>query len=147
MVDFKIANIIVDDNRAFHATPLIYVNTTCLITPSKTQTQFRIIGPGAADFTTFFNALSVAKWREYTVCESFGLHLELRGAACAVELTRAGRLDTEPEPVAGSRRELGASAGWRGVDLAIEAGAADVLAGFRGEAEGEVELRSGAGMA
>ena len=140
MQQFKLANILLEDTRQYHEAPCLYVRSSSFVIPVPGSDAWSI-GPGAADFTTFFNALSVAKWREYTVCESFGLHLELRGAACAVELTRAGRLDTEPEPVAGSRRELGASAGWRGVDLAIEAGAADVLAGFRVEAEGEVELR------
>ena len=44
-------------------------------------------GPGAFDFTTFFNALSIGKYDEYTSAKAYRLHLELKGAAARVKLT------------------------------------------------------------
>ena len=93
------------------------------------------------DFTTFFNALSVGKWLEYTVAERFWLHLELRGAACSVALTRAGRLDSAPREVEGSRVELATSDSWRELDLPLGDCAGDVLRGFVVEAAGDVLVR------
>ena len=141
MESFSIANIIIDDNSAFHTAPTLYVRSTCTVVPGDGSTSFSTLGPGTSDFTTFFNALSVGKWRAYTVAEEFVLHLELRGAACAYVQTHAERLDVEARRVEGTRREIPASGGWRAVDIPLVVGARDVLVGFALEAAGPVELR------
>ena len=94
MSTFRLANILLEDTRHFHEAPTLYVRTSAFVRPGEEEGAW-IMGPGTCDFTTFFNALSVGKWRAYTVAESFSLHLELRGAACAYVQTHAERLDTE----------------------------------------------------
>ena len=142
VTSFKLANVVIDGNRAFYATPRLYVNTTCSVIASEKPDSFTILGPGVADFTTFFNALSLTKWREYTVAERFSLHLELKGAACSVVQTRADCLDSSSQPAKDGRHELSASSEWRELDLPVIAEENDVLAGFLIEATGEVQLRN-----
>ena len=136
----KIANVLLEDSRHFHEAPCLYVRSTAFVAPGTDEDTWRL-SAGACDFTTFFNALSVAKWREYTVAERFWLHLELRGAACTVQQTHAGRLDTQAFDVVGSRTQVPASDEWREVNLQLAIDATDVLVGFRIETAGALELR------
>jgi len=41
--------------------------------------QWLLAQSGAAEFFTYFNALSVAKWRKYTMADTFCLHLRITG--------------------------------------------------------------------
>lgn len=142
MEDFRIANVLLDESRQFHTTPLLYYRSSCAIFPSSAEGTWRLIGPGSFDFTTFFNALSINKWREYTVAEGFTLHLELRGAACTITQTRTDSLDYYAHKVPGTSRELAASDSWQTIDMPFVLQDTDVMDAFIIDAEGEVELRN-----
>ena len=142
MKQYKLANVIIDDNRAFHATPLIYVKASCVIVPSEQATSFCICGPGDCDFTTFFNALSLAKWRRYTVADQFALHLEVRGAACTIWQTHAQKLDVAPVPLEETKRSLSVSSSWQAIDLPLVVDDQDILIGFGLQTEGELQVRN-----
>lgn len=98
-------------------------------------------GPGAFDFTTYFNALPVRKLREVTAARGFSLHLELKGAACRMQLTAIGRFG-QLRRIEGTARELPAQDGWRLIDIELPAREEDVLQGFAVDAEGPVLIRS-----
>lgn len=74
-----------------------------------------LVCAGPVEFSTYFNALSVAKWKRYTVTERIFLHLELAGGPCAVRLLRAGEgveaFAADAEPIA---RFAGAADGGTG---------------------------------
>lgn len=143
MRDFKIANVLLDNSRQFNGAPLLYYRSAQSIFPSETQKDvWRLCGPGSFDFTTFFNALSVIKWREYTVATGFKLHLELRGAACTVTQTHTDRLDYYSRQLEQTRVSVSASDDWQSVDLAMVVNDTDVMDGFVIDAEGPVELRN-----
>lgn len=143
MQSFKIANILLDDSRQFHSTPLLYYRSARGIFPStRDDKAWRLDGPGSFDFTTFFNALSVNKWKAYTVAESFSLHLELRGSACNICQTRTDRLDYYSHPIDSTKVVLDESESWQTVELPLVVSPIDVLDGFIIEASGEVEIRN-----
>lgn len=137
----KIANVLLEDTNQFFGAPKLYCRATRPLLPAQ-DGSCRLVGPGSFDFATFFNGLSVMKWRTYTVARSFCLHLELRGAACTVTQTRAGKLDFYPQPVAEVSRELKASKSWQAFDLPLAVTNDDVIVAFTIEATGEVEIRN-----
>lgn len=143
MTDFKIANILLDESRQFYTTPLLYYRSARTIFPSTTEDgAWKLVGPGSFDFTTFFNALSVNKWREYTVAEGFMLHLELRGAACTVTQTRTDALDYYSHKLPDTARSVEASQEWQTIDMSLVLDDNDVMDAFIIDAEGEMELRN-----
>lgn len=143
MQSFKIANILLDDSRQFHSTPLLYYRSARGIFPSaRDNNAWKLDGPGSFDFTTFFNALSVNKWKAYTVAESFSLHLELRGSACTICQTRTDRLDYYSHPIESTKVALDESDSWQTVELPLVVSPIDVLDGFIIETSGEVEIRN-----
>ncbi len=141
MCIFRLANILLEDTRHFHEAPTLYVRTTAFVRPSDKEGAWWL-GEGRTDFTTFFNALSVDKWRTYTVARNFSLHLELRGATVTYVQTHAERLDIEAHPNDLTRRELPESEDWQTYDIPLVASERDVLVGFVLVTEGEIELRS-----
>ena len=87
-------------------------------------------GPGQFDFTTFFNALSVRKWREYTVAKRFFLHLEYKGGAFSVAVSRADMFSWDAELVAGSELQVAASEEWQTLEVELPGSQDDVLEAF-----------------
>lgn len=142
MEDFKIANVLLDGSRQFHTTPLLYYRSACAIYPSTEEGTWRLAGPGSFDFTTFFNALSINKWREYTVAQGFTLHLELKGSACTVIQTHTESLDYYSHKVPSNTRSLPSSESWQIIDMPFKLQDTDIMDGFIIEAEGELELRN-----
>ena len=82
MQRFKLANILLDDIPQFLEAPTLLCRSTTPFRRAKRGGSAWVFeGPGEHDFTTFFNALSVEKWRSFTVAREFHLHLEVRGSA------------------------------------------------------------------
>ena len=97
MIEFKIANVLVEDTRQFRTSPLLYVRTAGDVEPNGVG--WKLQGGGLYDFTTFFNALSVKKYDRYTSATGYRLHLCLKGAACKIVLTGADQFDYYPSEV------------------------------------------------
>lgn len=140
---FKIANILLDDTEQLLYAPALLVRSTAPWhraegegAPSGAWT----FAPGEHDFTTFFNALSVHKWLEYSVAREFHLRLEVRGSAFTVVQTRADEYSYASEPVEATARRVDASDRWMSVDVPMIGSSKDVLEGFVLRVEGTEPL-------
>lgn len=143
MSRFKLANIVLQNTRQFNTSPQLFFRSAVPLVPSVGGVA-TLEGPGSFDFTTFFNALSVRKWRDYTIAEDFYLHLELRAPAGAkVTQTRCDSYSYYSEPVAGTTVEVPPSDEWQTLDLALQVEDYDVLESFQVECPGHVDLRNG----
>ena len=95
LVDVKIANVTVDDLPQHAQQPALWCRATRQVRPSaKKDGSPTIILPAGEsyDFLTYFNALSIKKWKLYTTAQSFKLVLHLYGTG-TVRLTQADTLD------------------------------------------------------
>lgn len=74
---------------------------------------------GEFDFTTYFNALSITKWIEYTVAKTFYLHLEYKGSSFKLCQRFANSYDLDSQIVIDSEREARASDEWVSLDIQL----------------------------
>lgn len=139
-LNLKIMNVLLSEASQFLASPQMLHRSDRPVRRSD-DGSWALEGPGSHDFTTFFNAISVGKWKLYTVARDFCLHLELRGAACEVVQTRADSLSWYTEEVEGSAVRVGESDSWQTVELSLAAADEDVIEGFLIRCEGEVFIR------
>lgn len=142
MAIFKIMNVLLSDSPQFLVSPAMLHRSDRPVVRGG-EGEWVLEGPGAHDFTTFFNAISVGKWKEYTVAREFHLHLELRGAALTVVQTRADSLSWYAEDVPGTEVSLPESDAWQVVDMTLTADDADAIEGFKVVCDGPVSLRNG----
>lgn len=135
----KLTNVLLSDSPQFVQTPVLLCRADRPFV--RDGEAWRLDGEGCFDFTTFFNALSVAKWRQYTVAKKFWLHLELKGAACTVRLMRADSFSYESETISGMDRDVEASDAWQSLDIELPSADRDVLEAFAIATQGSVWLR------
>lgn len=139
MIRHKLANILLDDAAQFLQQPTLLHRSTSAVT--RAEGDAWLLGPrGTHDFTTFFNALSVSRWREYTIARNFHLHLEVRGGAFTLSLTRANGFSWEAEPVEGSALEVPASDEWHVIELDLPNDPDDTVEAFAVSIEGDEGL-------
>lgn len=143
MTQFKFANILMETNPRSLSYPSLYCVSDAPLVHDGDRDEWWMLDQGTYDFSTYFNGLSVAKLRRYTTATRFFLHLELKGAACAVTQTRGGSFSTHPERVETVHAATDASEDWQSVDLELEVTDLDVLVGFVIETEGRVAIRNG----
>ena len=137
MIEFKIANVLVEDTRQFRTSPLLYVRTAGDVEPNGVG--WKLQGGGLYDFTTFFNALSVKKYDCYTSATGYRLHLCLKGAACKIVLTGADQFDYYPSEI--SEVEVEESEDWHELTLDLPNNDCDVLEGFQIETAGDIAMK------
>lgn len=143
MTQFKIMNVLLSDTPQFLGCPLLLTRSDRPWRRAADEGAWLLEGPGSHDFMTFFNAISVTKWHEYTVAKDFFLHLEVRGAACKIIETRAGAFNWYSDEVADAQVDLEASESWQVVELPLVVGERDVCVSFKAVCEGSVEVRNG----
>lgn len=141
MTNLKIMNVLLSEAPQFLASPQMLYRSDRPVRRAQDGT-WTLEGPGSHDFTTFFNAISVGKWKRYTVARDFRLHLELRGAACEIAQTRADSLSWHSEEVEGSVVKVAANDSWQSVDIRLTASDEDVIEGFVIRCEGAVSIRN-----
>lgn len=141
MAFFKLANVLLEDTKQFYAVPSIYCRADAPVLPSE-DGSWELRGPGSFDFSTYFNALSVGKFKRYTVAQSFILHLELKGSACRVVPTRGDSYTVSPVKMEESAAECHASEDWVAFDMVLNPKDDDVLVAFEVETEGSVKIRN-----
>ena len=141
MVDFKIANILLSDEPQFLGSPAMLCRST---KPwyRNADGEWLLKGPATHDFMTFFNALSIQKWRQYSVADAYKLHVELRGSACKLVQTRADSFSYYSEPIAGTELAIPESSDWQSLDIDLVAGKNDVITSFKLDTTGDVEIRN-----
>ena len=142
MINFKIANVLLSEDPQFLGSPHMLCRSTKPFALLQDGT-WCLKGAGKHDFTTFFNALSIKKWRQYSSAEKFCVHFEVKGAACKVYQTRAGAFSYYSDAVEGTEKKLEASPDWQTVDFELVERAGDVIVAFAVECEGDVQFRGG----
>ncbi|MGI6755548.1 MAG: hypothetical protein ACOX4F_06025 [Atopobiaceae bacterium] len=81
MIDFKLANVLLSDGEHSINTPELYWHLDKMPLASKHETTI-LGGPYGEvyDFSTYFNALPIIKWRRYTVVDNVYLHMRAKGS-------------------------------------------------------------------
>lgn len=141
MKNIKIANILLSDEPQFLGSPTMLCRST---KPwyRGVDGEWLLKGPATHDFMTFFNALSIQKWRQYSVAVDYILHVELKGSACKLVQTRADSFSYYSEPIVGTELEISESADWQSFDIALVAGKNDVITSFKLDTTGDIEIRN-----
>ena len=142
MTQFKLANVLLDDMRQFHEAPRLFCHSSTTVLPAGDDGIATLTRAGSFDFLTYFNGLSVIKWREYTIADNFHLHFEAKGAAAKYSQTHADSYDYYAQIVEGSEVDIPASEEWSSYDFDLAAAPHDVLVSFRLETEGAFEIRN-----
>lgn len=140
MAMIKTGNIFLSQSPKFLEQPALLCRPTAPIVPGD-DGAWTLSAGGSFDFMTFFNALSVGKFRTYTSAESFSLHLELKGGPCTFTQTRADSFNYRPDAVEGTSFEIPASDQWRSFDIDLVVEDSDEVVAFTLTCEGDVELR------
>lgn len=81
MINYKLANILLEHNDRFFQYPDLYYKSSNPIVKDKETGANALLANTAYDFATYFNSFSNRKWREYTIIDNSFLHLEVRGKA------------------------------------------------------------------
>ena len=142
MVTFKLANILFSRSQQFCGAPTLLCRTTGAWELGKEEGTVVFTEPGRYDFTTFFNAFPIKKWKKYTSASIFRVHLEVQGSPCSFVQTRADSFSRYSEPIDGTRMELPASNTWQVIDAELACGPRDSLISFMLDCEGGIELRN-----
>ncbi|MDD3485464.1 MAG: glycosyltransferase [Atopobiaceae bacterium] len=87
MIEFTLANVLFGGDDFAATCPDLYYRCE---TGSASPDGGELVIAGEVDFSTYLNALSIGKWRRYTVASSFELVLELSGDACEVDVIQMG---------------------------------------------------------
>ena len=141
MARIKFSNIILERNASSADYPSMYCKTDSTWLNAK-DGSFSLVGPGAFDFTTYFNALSVQKLKRYASATAFSLLLEVKGSSCSIVQTHADALADSPAVLDGSVISIEPSGDWRVVELDLVAEDTDVFVGFRLSIDGDVQIRN-----
>ncbi len=145
MQQFKLSNVLLHTSWQFHKAPTLYCavdGEEAVLAPVKGDSATcELRGPGSFDFTTFFNSVSVFKWRRYADVEKIWLHVELKGAAAMLVQTRADSYSYHPEQVPGSEMQVAESDEWQAYDVELDLNATEVVHAFALETDGSVYIR------
>lgn len=137
----KFSNIILERNASSADYPSLYCRSSSTWLDSD-DGSYTLVGPGAFDFTTYFNALSVQKLRRYAGVTSFSLSLEAKGASFSIVQTHADVLADSPVERGNSVVRVAASEDWQPLNLDLPCDDTDVLIGFKVIAGGNLQLRN-----
>lgn len=141
MQQFKIANVLLETNPRSVSYPSLYCRATAPVVEDRESGLWELCGPGTFDFTTYFNAVSIEKWRRYTVMGDLFLHLELKGAACRVQMTRADAMSRASEPSTSEVLSVAEGAEWTKLEVKVPVSSYDILVGFSVESDGPVFIK------
>lgn len=138
---YKIMNVLLSDEVQFIEAPGLLVHASKPYECPADGSTYRLTAGGTYDFMTYFNALSIRKWREYTTASDFGVHLECRGGGGRLSITAADAFDYAPRKV-GDSVALAPSQDWSSVDISLPSSSDNVLESFQISCDGDVELRN-----
>ncbi len=143
MPRYKLANIIFSGVPQLVSTPALCCRADAQLLAGGQTDAARLCGPGHFDFCTYFNALSVGKWKAYTVARRFFLHIAYRGAAATLTQTSCNTFSWYARALADGKgiHTLAASEDWQEADIELVCAEGDLLEGFSIDAEGPLEIR------
>ena len=138
---FKLANVLLQaDDFLENDTDLLYrTSPGARVYTMKDALYFS----GELDFCTYFNAISVSKWRKYANLVSIRLHIELAGDPCSVKTVGLSQhADGGPVcEVSGNTTLFDASLDYKTHELDIPMGEA-VVSGFSVTTAGRARVRN-----
>lgn len=140
MRDFKLCNMVLrpDEHMAGHADVYYRCDGETAFDATERALQFS----GTLDLVTYFNALSIAKWRRYTCVENAWLHLELAGDPCGLAVVACGPDAAESEKSTTKLTPKGGE-GFSSFEVELPlAGEKDVLQGVVLRSEGSSRVRN-----
>ncbi|MEG2211975.1 MAG: glycosyltransferase [Raoultibacter sp.] len=90
MTDVKLANILFTPTATTREHPELFYRCIESIQEARDQNGYILCSQNRYDFATYFNALSLKKWKRYTCVENVFLHLEIKGEFSLgfIELTK-----------------------------------------------------------
>lgn len=138
---FKLINLVFSDSDVMSQYPSLCYRALEGHAVPASNSSVDILTPANIDFTTYFNSLSISKWRKYTIAKRFYLHFEYRGSACALQQTYANSYSWIPSLVDCPVVELRSTAEWESFDLELTPIDGETLHSFRISTTGPVELR------
>lgn len=143
MQTFPFAHVLLEDGRQWLEHPSLYCRSTAALSKDAAEDCWALEGPGTFDFLTYFNAVSVRKWRRFTVVGKVIVRFEAKGAAFDVLPAHADALSTKAEygdPV----RHVDANDAWQEICFELPVNEIDLLVSFVLECAGNVMFRKGA---
>ena len=81
-MQFKLSNVILKVPTHMESYPNMFFRNNGLLDYKDSDSSLAF--DGTLNFLTYYGALSVSKWKKYTIAESFKLHMELVGSACDI---------------------------------------------------------------
>ena len=139
---FKLSNCVFSGSPSFANYPTLLARTTSGSFTMIGKSPYAVVDDGETDFTTYFNSLSVMKWRKYTVAKAYFLHLEYRGAAFILKERAVNCFDWESRVLDGCCYSVDSSEDWNSLDLELHPEDEEVLHGFSIDSEGSVSIRN-----
>ncbi|MBR3226135.1 MAG: glycosyltransferase [Atopobiaceae bacterium] len=142
MRDHTLASLVFDDEGFFAEHPQIAVRTVCG-SATYDANDGELVARGDVDFTTYLNALSIGKWRQYANVGGVCLRLELRGDAATVYGTCLRPGSAEVERGSAPLARIEPSDDWQMTDVSVPVPEGTHIVSFALVSEGEVRLRGG----
>lgn len=106
---YKLANIYVEKNERAKQAPLLYCRANQLFSAKEKTNNIQFFGAGKYDFTTYINGLSPKKWKQYSIANSFSLHLEITGCKGEVLLTYGNQYNLYTQYLENAKYEFDAT--------------------------------------
>ena len=140
---FKLANVLFGGSRFFTNYPtMLYRVSSGAVECEDDFSVLRLSDSTVLDFTTYFNALSVYKWKKYSICDNFHLHVEYKGSFFTLIETFADNGDWDSHLVDETSRSFDASDEWTCIDIELSSNRHEVVQSFLIRTEGELRLRN-----
>ncbi len=142
MQQFKLANVLLEVEDFLADNPEAFYRAEEGSTCAYDGDAKELSVSGLVDFTTYFNGVSVGKWRKYADIDRIMLHVELAGDACTLAL-RSLAAEGPDAPFSDSVEsaiEVAASKEFAAFDVIVPSQA--VIGGFALLTEGTVRLRN-----
>lgn len=139
-MEFKLANLIFSGSHALDQFPTLSFRELSGRAVSDSSSSLRLLGSSEIDFSSYFNSLSIKKWKKYTDVGSFFLHFNYRGAGFDFQERSVDNLDWESRIVSNSTRSFPSSDAWASVDIEITEQAGEVLHSFSVKSNGDLTL-------
>lgn len=139
-MQFKLANLIFSGNQALDQFPTLSFRELAGRAIFDSPSSLRLLGSSWIDFSTYFNSLSIMKWKEYSNAGSFYLHFKYRGAGFDLQERTVGNLDWSSRAVPDSNHSFPSSDVWASVDIEITEQTGETLHSFGIESSGDLTL-------
>ena len=139
---FKLANCLFGGDSVFENYPSMLYKTISGTSSFQFGDNSLALCRGEFDFTTYFNALSITKWIEYTVAKTFYLHLEYKGSSFKLCQRFANSYNLSSQIVIDGEFEAQASDEWASLDIQLTPVESEALHAFSIETMGEVRIRN-----